>query len=82
MNFKTTLVLIVLLAVAGVALYFTSNKSAETKGTDTGAPGGGDEQRLFADITTDKVTKLTSRRHPARSSPSRRAAETGISPSR
>jgi hypothetical protein len=59
MNFKTTLVLIVLLAVAGVALYFTSNKSAETKGTDSGAPGGGDEQRLFADVTTDKVTKLT-----------------------
>jgi len=59
MNFKTTLVLIVLLAVAGVALYFTSNKSAETKGTDAGAPGGGDEQRLFADITTDKVTKLS-----------------------
>jgi hypothetical protein len=59
MNFKTTLVLIVLLAVAGVALYFTSNKSAETKGTDSGAPGGGDEQRLVADVTTDKVTKLT-----------------------
>ena len=48
MNFKTTLVLIVLLAVAGVALYFTSNKSAETKGTHGHDPNMPELKAMFA----------------------------------
>src|SRR5918993_3681896 len=56
MNFKTTLVLIVLLAVAAVALFVTSRKG-DTDAADTTASGG-DGKKLI-DVTTDKVTKIT-----------------------
>jgi hypothetical protein len=54
MNFKTTLVLIVLLAVAAIALFVTRDK-----GTDEAAAPAGGEKKLIADLTADKVAKIS-----------------------
>ena len=56
MNFKTTLVLIVLLAVAAVALFVT-NKKGDTESADTTTTGG--EGKKLIDVPSDKVTKVT-----------------------
>ncbi|HEV2294982.1 MAG TPA: DUF4340 domain-containing protein [Tepidisphaeraceae bacterium] len=53
MNFKTTLVLIVLLAVAAVALFFTRDKGGETQIADSG------DGRKLLDVDRDDVTKVT-----------------------
>lgn len=55
MNFKTTLVLIVLLAVAAIALFVT-NKSRDTDTADATATGDG---KKLIDVTSDQVTKVT-----------------------
>ena len=54
MNFKTTVVLIVLLLAAGVALYFTSDRGTGDNKTDTTAKKA---QKVF-DVSENDVTKL------------------------
>jgi len=56
MNFKTTIVLIALLAVAGAVLLFTRDRGGEqaTTTTDTKAT----PQKVFADVQANDVTKL------------------------
>ncbi|MGB7156768.1 MAG: DUF4340 domain-containing protein [Tepidisphaeraceae bacterium] len=56
MNFKTTLVLIVLLAVAAIALFFTRDKGVDTGSTDATAAGG---EKNLIDVSSDKVTQVT-----------------------
>jgi hypothetical protein len=55
MNFKTTLVLIVLLAVAAIALFVT-NKKGDTESADTTTTTG--EGKKLIDVASDKVTKV------------------------
>src|SRR5687768_12056769 len=56
MNFKTTLVLIVLLAVAAIALFVT-NRKGDTESADTSTTAG--EGKKLIDVASDKVTKVT-----------------------
>ena len=56
MNFKTTLVLIVLLAVAAIALFVT-NRKGDTESADTTTTAG--EGKKLIDVASDKVTKVT-----------------------
>ena len=56
MNFKTTLVLIVLLAVAAIALFVT-NRKGDTDSADTSTTAG--EGKKLIDVASDKVTKVT-----------------------
>ncbi len=55
MNFKTTLVLIVLLAVAAIALFVTS-RNGESDPADATASGDG---KKLIDVTSDQVTRVT-----------------------
>jgi len=57
MNFKTTLVLIALLAVAAIALFVTNRKGDTDTAADTTTTAG--EGKKLIDVTTDKVTKVT-----------------------
>src|SRR5688572_17910635 len=56
MNFKTTLVLIMLLAVAAIALFVT-NRKGDTESADTTTTTG--EGKKLIDVASDKVTKVT-----------------------
>lgn len=55
MNFKTTLMLIVLLAVAAVALFVTSRNGDTNAITDSTTAHG----RKLIDVTSEKVTRVT-----------------------
>ena len=57
MNFKTTIALIVLLAVAAVALYFTQSRAPENKPAESTETAG--EGVKFVDVAASDVEKLT-----------------------
>src|SRR5438105_11593596 len=52
MNFKTTVVLIVILAAVGGYLFYTRDQGTKTETTET-------EQKKLIDVTVPNVTKLT-----------------------
>src|SRR5689334_22123794 len=55
MNFKTTILLIVVLAVAGVALFFTRDRSGGTGETNVTTP---DATKKLLDVNAADVTKV------------------------